>query len=84
MMYYICAIKYLPDGRRVATGSSGDKAVKIWNLESGEQEGTSMKHESKVSCIATTRSDTMIISRDGKGVVEVWGARPHKLLKDWA
>ena len=69
---YICAIKYLPNGRRVATGSSGDKVVKIWNLESGEQERPSMKHEGEVSCIATTRNGTKIVSSDGKGVVKVW------------
>ena len=51
------------DGRRVVTGS-GDKTVKVWNLENGEQEGTSMEHESGIYGLAVMRDGTKIISSD--------------------
>ena len=45
---------FLPDGRRVVTASK-DGTVKDWNLETGEQEGRSMKHRSEIFGLAVTK-----------------------------
>jgi WD40 repeat protein len=75
-------LEYLPDGRRVVSGS-GDRNVKIWNLENGEQEGTSMKHESEICGLAVTRDGTRIISSDEDGKIKVWNVESHEIVKEW-
>ncbi|KAF8833065.1 WD40 repeat-like protein, partial [Paxillus ammoniavirescens] len=47
-------IAYLPGGERIVT-CSWDKTVRIWNVETGEQEGTTMGHEGRVYGLAVTR-----------------------------
>ena len=64
-------LAYLPDGRRVVI-SSDDRTVKVWNLGSGEQEGTSIEQENVMVDVAVTREGTKIISSDPVGKVRVW------------
>ncbi|KAF8556139.1 WD40 repeat-like protein [Imleria badia] len=78
----IIALAYLPDGRRVVSGSH-DKTVKVWNLEHGEQEGTSMEHEYEVDSLAVTRDGTKIISGDVGGIIKVWDVQSHELVREW-
>ena len=72
---------YLSDGRVVA--SSDSRTVKVWNVENGEQEGTSMDHEGLICGLAATRDGTKIITSDQDGEIEVWGVESHKLVKKW-
>ncbi|KAG6382182.1 quinon protein alcohol dehydrogenase-like superfamily [Boletus reticuloceps] len=75
-------LAYLPDGRRVVTGSE-DGTVKVWNLENGGQEGTSMEHERGcMNGLAVTRDGTKIISSDEEGI-KVWDVESHKLVREW-
>ena len=74
-------VAYLPDGRLVAGSESG--AVRVWNSQNGEQEGTSMEHESGVSDLAVTRDGAKIISGDIDGGIKVWDVGSHKLVKVW-
>ena len=78
----IWKLEYLPDGRRVVTGS-GDKTVRVWNLENGEQEGTSMEHESGIRNLAITQDGTKSISSDEGGEIKVWDIESHELVKEW-
>jgi WD40 repeat protein len=78
----IWRLAYLPDGRRVVTGSK-DGTVKVWNLESREQEGTSMEHESEIKGFAVTRDGTKVISGDEDGNIKVWNIESHELVKEW-
>ena len=77
----IRALTYLPNGR-VVTGSR-DKTVRVWNLENGEQEGTSMLHENGVYSLAVTQDGTKITSCDEVGVIKVWDVESHQLVKEW-
>ena len=79
---HIWKLAYLPDGRRVVAGS--DKGtVTVWNLESGEQEGTSMKHKRKISGFAVALDGTNIVGGDNDGNITVWNAKSHKIVKQW-
>ena len=78
----IWRLAYLPDGRRVVTGSD-DGIVKVWNLENGRQEGTSMEHESYICDLAVTRDGTNIISSYHGGVIKVLGVESHEIAKEW-
>ncbi|KAF8125969.1 WD40-repeat-containing domain protein [Boletus edulis] len=75
-------LAYLPDGRRVVTGSDGG-TVKVWNLENSGQEGTSMEHHSELFGLAVTRDGTKIISCGEEGRVKVWDVESHKLIRAW-
>ncbi|KAF9239102.1 WD40-repeat-containing domain protein [Melanogaster broomeanus] len=59
--YDITGIAYLPEGEQLVTCST-DKTVRIWNVESGEQEGTSMEHNGYVACLTVTRDGKRILS----------------------
>ncbi|KAI9573275.1 quinon protein alcohol dehydrogenase-like superfamily [Boletus coccyginus] len=75
-------LEYLPDDRRIVIGS-GNGTVRVWNLESGEQEGTSMRHEGGIFGLAVTRDGAKIISSGCSGRIEVWDVESHKLVKEW-
>ncbi|KAI9573272.1 WD40-repeat-containing domain protein [Boletus coccyginus] len=77
-------LEYLPDGRRIVTGSCNG-TVRVWNLDSGKQEGTSMKHEGKICDLAVTWDGTKIIccGYSGPGRIKVWDVESHKLVKEW-
>ena len=74
-------LEYLPDGRRVVTGSWRG-TVQVWNVESGEQEGTSMKQKGGISDLAVTLDGTKIIS-SGLSGIKVWDVKSHELVKEW-
>ena len=78
----IWRLAHLPDGRRVVIGC-GDGIMKVWNVESREQEGTSMKHGTGVTGLVVTRDGTKIISSDLDGKVKVWDVDSHKMVKEW-
>ena len=79
----IWRLAYLPDGRRIVTGSK-DGTVKVWNLEDGEQEGTSMKHQSEIRSLTVTRDGTKIITSYDGGVIKMWNVESHELIKECA
>ncbi|KAH0828968.1 WD40-repeat-containing domain protein [Lanmaoa asiatica] len=79
-------LAYLPDGRRVVTGSS-DGTVRVWNVDNREQEGTSMEHDSEdaICSLAVCRDGTKIISStDGGGSIKVWDVESRALVKEWS
>ncbi|KAF8553431.1 WD40 repeat-like protein [Imleria badia] len=79
----ISRLAYLPDGRRVVCRSD-DGTIRVCNLENGEQEGTSMEHESGyVENLAVTGDGTRIISCDENGSIRVWDVESHELVREW-
>ena len=77
----IWMLAYLPDGRRVVSGDKG--TVRVWNLEDGKQEGTSMKHATYIRGLAVTRDGTNIICSDHGGLIKVWDVKSHEIVKQW-
>ncbi|KIK79069.1 hypothetical protein PAXRUDRAFT_834290 [Paxillus rubicundulus Ve08.2h10] len=80
---YTQRIAYLPGGERAVT-CSGDKTVRIWDLEKGEQEGTSMMHEGWVLGLAVTRDGKRILSGGEDKRIRVWDVETHGLVEEWA
>ena len=78
----ISTLAYLPDGRRVVSGAY-DGTVRVWKLEDGKQEGTSMKHASYICGLAVTRDGTKIICSDDDGSIKVWDVESHEIVKEW-
>ncbi|KAF8839941.1 WD40 repeat-like protein [Paxillus ammoniavirescens] len=75
-------IVYLPGEKRIVTCSQ-DKTVRIWDVETGEQEGTSMEQESLVRCLAVTRDGTKILSGGEDGRIRVWDVTTHEPIERW-
>jgi hypothetical protein len=75
-------IAYLPGGERIVT-SSFDKTVRIWNVENGEQEGTTMEHKGWVSGLAVTRDGKRILSGGYDKRISVWDVETHELIEEW-
>jgi WD40 repeat protein len=79
----IYGIAYLPGGERVVT-CSYDKTVRIWDVEKGEQEGTSMVHEGHVQCLAVTSDGKKILSGGEDRRIRVWDVETHEQIEQWA
>jgi WD40 repeat protein len=75
-------IAYLPGGERIVT-CSFDKTVRIWDVENGEQEGTTMEHEGWVDGLAVTRDGKRILSGGEDKRIRVWDVETHELIEEW-
>ncbi|KIJ13552.1 hypothetical protein PAXINDRAFT_80999 [Paxillus involutus ATCC 200175] len=73
---------YLPRGTRIVT-CSWDETVRIWDVENGKQEGTSMKHGDRLFGLAVTRDGKRILSGGDDKRIRVWDAKTHKLIEEW-
>ncbi|KAF9222271.1 WD40 repeat-like protein [Gyrodon lividus] len=73
---------YLPGGERVVT-CSNDGTVRIWNVEDGEQEGTSMEHGDWVNGLAVTRDGKRILSGGGDNKMKVWDVETYEFIEEW-
>ncbi|KAF8834412.1 WD40 repeat-like protein [Paxillus ammoniavirescens] len=80
---YIGGIADLPGVKGVVSWSS-DKTIRIWDVEKGKQEGTSMVHESWIYCLAVTRDGKRILSGGEKGRIRVWDVEAHESVQEWA
>ncbi|KIK93250.1 hypothetical protein PAXRUDRAFT_829161 [Paxillus rubicundulus Ve08.2h10] len=74
--------KPLPGGERTVTGSY-DKTVRIWDVENGEQEGTTVEHEGWVYALAVTKDGRRILSGGGDKRIRVWDVETHELVEEW-
>ncbi|KIJ05957.1 hypothetical protein PAXINDRAFT_92705 [Paxillus involutus ATCC 200175] len=79
----IWGIAYLPGGKRVVS-CSNDKTVRIWDVEKGEQEGTSMVHEGGVHALAVTKDGKRILSGGEDKRIIVWDVETHERIEEWA
>ena len=78
----ILDIFFLPDERRVITGSY-DGTLMVWDLGNGEREGSSMDHRNPMWDFAMTRDGSKIISAGVSGVVKVWDVEARNLFTKW-
>ncbi|MDB9488324.1 hypothetical protein PN492_17525 [Dolichospermum circinale CS-537/01] len=68
---WVQAVAVTADGTRVISGSS-DNTVKVWNLETGEEQLTLTGHSSWVNAVAVTADGTRVISGYDDNTVKVW------------
>ncbi|KAF8833956.1 WD40 repeat-like protein, partial [Paxillus ammoniavirescens] len=73
---------YLPGGERIVT-CSVDKTVRIWDVENGEQEGTTMEHGGRVYGLAITRDGKKVLSGGKDNRIRVWDVETHELIEEW-
>ena len=79
--HIISGLAYLSAGR-VVTGSF-DGTMRIWNVEYGKPEGSSMQHGDRVYRIAATHDRKKLVSSAFFGTIKVWGVESRELIKEW-
>ncbi|KAH7920004.1 WD40 repeat-like protein [Leucogyrophana mollusca] len=76
---WVDSVAYFPDGRRIAGAS--DKAVIIWDVESGRRDGQPLLHESSVEWMALSPNGRRIASGTGDRVV-VWDVLTREVVHE--
>jgi len=72
------SVSFSPDGKRIVSGS-GDKTVKIWDAETGEEILALIGHSHGVNSVSFSADGKRIVSGSGdtypeSGVIKVWDA----------
>ncbi|MBN3939275.1 MAG: hypothetical protein HWQ40_04810, partial [Nostoc sp. NMS9] len=65
------AVALTPDGKKVISASS-DKTLKLWNLETGEDERTFKGHRHRVTAVALTPDGKKVISASDDNTLKLW------------
>jgi WD40 repeat protein len=68
---WVQAVAVTADGKRVISGSR-DNTVKVWNLETGEEQLTLSGHSDWVLAVAVTADGKRVISGSDDNTVKVW------------
>lgn len=77
-------ILYLPDGRRTITCSE-DGSLRVWDLESGKQEGENWedKDSGTMWAIALSPGGKEVASGSDDGIVRLWDIETGKVTARW-
>ena len=82
----VFSVAVSPDGKWVASGS-GDKTVKIWDIEMGNCHATLQGHGGDVTCVAITPDGRRLLSSSYDRTVRIWafpsGRLEHVLQGHW-
>ncbi|KAF9224172.1 WD40 repeat-like protein [Gyrodon lividus] len=79
----IDSVAYLPGGKYIVT-CSHDNTIKVWNVESGKQEGTTMKDDGIVQCLTiTSDGKKMVTSIFHNNKVHVWDMDTQERIIEW-
>ncbi|KIJ11906.1 hypothetical protein PAXINDRAFT_45203, partial [Paxillus involutus ATCC 200175] len=80
----VFGIAYLPGEKQVVT-LSRDRTIRVWDAESGEQEGTSMEHDVAgwIQGFAVTRDGKKVLSGCQENGMGVWDVETHELIEEW-
>ena len=78
--YAFTSIALSPDGSHIASGSDGDKMVRVWDVSTGE-EVTLAGHTEGVTSVAFSPDGSRVISGSIDQTVRIWDAKTWKELK---
>ncbi|MEH2184656.1 MAG: hypothetical protein V7K64_00540, partial [Nostoc sp.] len=67
----VTAVALTPDGKRVISASN-DRTLKLWNLETGEDERTFNGHSDRVTAVALTPDGKRVISASNDRTLKLW------------
>ena len=76
---YVTSVCFSPDGKRLAS-ASGDKTVKVWNAQTGQEALTLKGHTGPVYSVCFSPDGKRLISTDAQGTRIVWDAASGKPL----
>ena len=74
---WVNAVALTPDGKKVISASS-DNTLKLWNLETGEDERTFKGHSASVTAVALTPDGKKVISASWDNTLKLWNLETGK------
>lgn len=73
------SVSFGPNGKWLVSGGI-DNEVLLWNLETGKQEGPSMKHSDEVNCVDFSPDGTMIVSGGDDNSAILWSVKNGSVI----
>jgi WD40 repeat protein len=77
---WVTSVSVMPDGRRAVSGSD-DKALRVWDLESGECLRTLEGHRDEVSSVSATPDGRRAVSGSNDKTLRVWDLESGQCLR---
>ncbi|KAH7911602.1 quinon protein alcohol dehydrogenase-like superfamily [Hygrophoropsis aurantiaca] len=74
----VWSVAYFRNSKRIASGSR-DTTVRIWDAESGQQDGESMVHDRQVQSMAVSPDERKLVS-GGNGQVYLWDLERRAMM----
>jgi WD40 repeat protein len=71
---YVSSVAFSPDGKALAS-ASGDKTVKLWDAQSGQERATLTGHGDSVSSVAFSPDGKALASASLDKTVKLWDAQ---------
>jgi WD40 repeat protein len=70
---WVASIAMSPDGNRIISGS-GDKTIKVWDAETGDELMTLRGHKEGVTSVAFSPDGKRMVSGSGDKTIKIWDA----------
>jgi len=77
----VCTIAFSPDSKLLATAGA-EKAIRIWDIPSGNARSTLLAHTDSISSVVFSRSGRYLASGGKDSKVIVWDTRDWKLYRE--
>lgn len=77
------SVAFSPDGRRIAIGSNGNEAVKLWDVESLQELLTLPARGSIFDQTAFSPDGNLLASRNMQGMLHIWRAPSFEEIQQW-
>jgi WD40 repeat protein len=68
------------NGQTLVSGS-GDRTIKMWNVNTGQLLHTFQGHSARVFSTAISPDEKILVSGSGDGIIKVWNLRTRQLLR---
>ena len=68
------SVAFSPRGQRLAIGSNGNEAIKLWDVESLQELLTLKGQGSMFNSTSFSPDDSLLASSNGRGILHIWSA----------